>query len=1088
MEAEASSKGAHRGESELSILGLSIVRGRDSQLFNHETSQNLEFQLNSFRDMLMKEVGAREALESRLERALAGEASRAGISLDVSVERAKTLKFFRQYLSRRMCFRWQNRAGMIAFRKWFMEWRSSCLHDVHAQCEILSGREGQGEDAPGGRSSAEGREAQAAACWSSVDEMCSTEPLPLASVSTQTWDVRMDEGDEDSFEAQGTVSRRGEGFSNRFHDPDLQDSECQTVDREVVDAEAQTPQSLDSNLSETVTRHLQHESSQTEAVNVADELHVMHRERQTNTQGTHVEIQTVRNHNDEMTTQTETSDLVDMSAQTALVNITDQSAQTTTVLNNAIHTQTIAVEHADEDQIDVARGPLPPPREVSETFAPVALGASSPSLSGDLDLSLRSKRDDISPIARSSETNLLFDEAERSVTWCVERLQELRREHHEDAHVIQEIEHVFLHLLPVAKLTAEAGEADKQHALAEPQKLNEFLHEDESRGESAASNYSTVRREDDDDKFQAKDVEVDSSSSDEDVESGGEVESGDEKSEMKKMVQRVRDLEDELMSSKQELEMERKKNAGVVRVRDNDDDESDREDIGQDLVKKLQLDIEEMNVKLIAMAEKNRSLSSQVERLAELLQESNSDYEELLQEHEKDLHKSSIALNAALTAAQHVGNMKAEAMMQELVILRREKEMKEILSGQENNAEAMEELEEREARREERRNRPGGEALDAHMMSSMKDEIEKLLARRANDLQAIDELLQRQAANQLQEDQLREENRQLKEEMKRLREEPSQLRDQETLQTVQDLQQEIEREKDIHSNLSKQNAEIAHRLQVALNKQKQLQSDKDKAAEEEAKLAAELAGALCEARGLREELEVLRRNSLHHQQQQQQQQQHEQHLMAGDVDLDDTEAILQRGDAEELEMQLRLAVSEIMRRRAEGGGRSPGPAKEEAERGHAGTFMDNWESRRFSGALDEIEEQLASLEGQILLSLRGEVEGVKEQVRQNRHAMEKKVQELLLENSLCRSHARQLEQSLTSPHEGRGAAGSGHADCSRCARTREEAEYVKEANAKNIEMLTEMLNDTQNELEKWRTAALPGNDKIRKKLLAESGL
>lgn len=68
--------------------------------------------------------------------------------------------------------------------------------------------------------------------------------------------------------------------------------------------------------------------------------------------------------------------------------------------------------------------------------------------------------------------------------------------------------------------------------------------------------------------------------------------------------------------------------------------------------------------------------------------------------------------------------------------------------------------------------------------------------------------------------------------------------------------------------------------------------------------------------------------------------------------------------------------------------------------------------------------------------------------------MEKKVQELLLENSLCRSHARQLEQSLTSPHEGRGATGSGHADCSRCARTREEAEYVKEANAKNIEMLT----------------------------------
>eukprot|EP00960_Hanusia_phi_P030616 748735-Hanusia_phi.AAC.3 len=298
---------------------------------------------------------------------------------------------------------------------------------------------------------------------------------------------------------------------------------------------------------------------------------------------------------------------------------------------------------------------------------------------------------------------------------------------------------------------------------------------------------------------------------------------------------------------------------------------------------------------------------------------------------------------------------------QELVALRREEEMKKILSDFAGHEEGTEEQEEGQAEAEADKKGTRGGALDPQMMSNLRDEIEKLLASRfetflascprspcpppcppsfpsfrnsvhppplirallrANDVHAIDELLQRQDTNQLQEDQLREENRQLREEMRKLQDKPS---------------------------------------EVALKRQKQLESDKEKAVQEQTKLAADFAGALCEARGLREELEVLRRNSM--QQQQQQQQQHEEHPMTGDLDLDDTEAILQRGDAEELEMQLRLAVSEIMRRRAEAGGRSPGPAKE-AER-NKDTTMDSADSRRFSGALDSIENHLRTMEEQV---------------------------------------------------------------------------------------------------------------------------
>eukprot|EP00960_Hanusia_phi_P030615 748735-Hanusia_phi.AAC.2 len=175
-------------------------------------------------------------------------------------------------------------------------------------------------------------------------------------------------------------------------------------------------------------------------------------------------------------------------------------------------------------------------------------------------------------------------------------------------------------------------------------------------GDSAASNYSTIRRQDDDEKFHAKDGEIENSSSEENVESGEEAESGDDKAEMSKMIQRVKDLENQLRDNEQELEMERKKNADMARGGMRDSDDRDEEEEGeQDQVTKLQRDIEEMNGKLVAMTDKNKSLSAQrdtlllrlpqLERLSDLLQESNADYEELLLEHEKDLHKSSVALN-----------------------------------------------------------------------------------------------------------------------------------------------------------------------------------------------------------------------------------------------------------------------------------------------------------------------------------------------------------------------------------------------------------------------------------------------------------
>eukprot|EP00960_Hanusia_phi_P030617 748735-Hanusia_phi.AAC.4 len=67
--------------------------------------------------------------------------------------------------------------------------------------------------------------------------------------------------------------------------------------------------------------------------------------------------------------------------------------------------------------------------------------------------------------------------------------------------------------------------------------------------------------------------------------------------------------------------------------------------------------------------------------------------------------------------------------------------------------------------------------------------------------------------------------------------------------------------------------------------------------------------------------------------------------------------------------------------------------------------------------------------------------------------MERRLQELLVDTSFCRSHVRPLLQGWKSLQDGL-PAGSEHKECARCARTQEEAEYVKEANAKNIEMLT----------------------------------
>eukprot|EP00960_Hanusia_phi_P030614 748735-Hanusia_phi.AAC.1 len=464
INADTSSKGAHRGESDLSLLSLSIVRERDSHLFNPELSAGLADEGDKWKDCSSLPVSDKHCsdrrrlglvkhwrvdlkgplrgnqAEVRHEPSSGGEGSfppclsalridhctstlsvlltslLAGNSVDVSLERGRALKSFKQYVIRRMCFRWQSRAGTIAFRKWYMEWRTSCLRDIHTQCDVASGLITDGDVAASPFASQEDRETQIDSSWSSVSQRSSADSLAVSSVSTQT--VAAGPGEEQ-------VARSGEhgGFASAITmealmmkaQAEMLEQECQTADYDVTNVEIQTSLSWSDVTTQTSSMNMTSESAQTEAVNIVEASYVIHTECQMNNRGTNVEIQTLPNSNDEMTTQTETSDLVDMFAQTAFVDITHQSAQTTAVINNAIHTQTFAMEHADYEQIDVARGPLPPPREVSETFAPVALGASSPSLSGDLDLSLRSRREEISPLARSSESNLLFNEVNRDV-------------------------------------------------------------------------------------------------------------------------------------------------------------------------------------------------------------------------------------------------------------------------------------------------------------------------------------------------------------------------------------------------------------------------------------------------------------------------------------------------------------------------------------------------------------------------------------------------------------------------------------------------------------------------------------------------
>jgi hypothetical protein len=72
------------------------------------------------------------------------------------------------------------------------------------------------------------------------------------------------------------------------------------------------------------------------------------------------------------------------------------------------------------------------------------------------------------------------------------------------------------------------------------------------------------------------------------------------------------------------------------------------------------------------------------------------------------------------------------------------------------------------------------------------------------------------------------------------------------------LQKQLERAKKRGDELSKQNSEIAHKLQIALRKKAEAEAESSKALHEAARHAATAAGAQCEARGLRAEIELMR--------------------------------------------------------------------------------------------------------------------------------------------------------------------------------------------------------------------------------------
>ena len=288
--------------------------------------------------------------------------------------------------------------------------------------------------------------------------------------------------------------------------------------------------------------------------------------------------------------------------------------------------------------------------------------------------------------------------------------------------------------------------------------------------------------------------------------------------------------------------------------------------------------------------------------------------DQLYEEHSSDLNKAGAAIAAAQAAAQFVKDVSSEAIIAELVHLRAELRLLKLSAG-EGEAGAEGEGEAMGQAGNARCKISGTEAS----VDQVQHQLEELLNKTADSGVEVQELLERQEETETRYGVLMAEHEALEQQL------ASSQAECERLQTsVRDMELKLAEcsenarlNKDRADELSRQNSQIVHKLQMSLKKKHDAESECAKAVAEAARHASDAAGAHCQARGLRSELHLMR-------------QQYESfrrksfscpvsdgppQQIGSSIDLDEVQKVVVRGDPEELENCLLEALDEIKWRR-----------------------------------------------------------------------------------------------------------------------------------------------------------------------------
>jgi len=317
------------------------------------------------------------------------------------------------------------------------------------------------------------------------------------------------------------------------------------------------------------------------------------------------------------------------------------------------------------------------------------------------------------------------------------------------------------------------------------------------------------------------------------------------------------------------------------------------------------------------------SLRSQLAAVCEESRLRGDELDRIYQEHANDLDKAAAALAAAQAAPQFANKVGQEAAMAEVVRL---------------NAEM-------------RHLKLAAEEADAAQGAGWREELvhQDVVNGIADSSAQVQQLLVKHQESEHKNQVLVSELEALQRECHGLQQECERLRGQIEAGKSQ-VEETLVKEKERADALSRQNSEIVHKLQIALKKKKDAESECGKAVAEAARHASDaagcplalsspcarvtvtatwlkcvctvcMAGAQCEARGLRAELQLLR------QQYQNVRRNSSSFVLCADadsslvsdgatVDLDQLQKVVVRGDPEEMENMLLVALDEIMWRRA----------------------------------------------------------------------------------------------------------------------------------------------------------------------------